>query len=216
MPKQTFALEPNGPKRLEISWRGYWKDLQISLDGSPVGTIPNQQALREGREFQLADGSTLKLQLVRSFTAVEFHITRNGQPLPASVGHPASKLKNAFIMLYIIAGLNIILGAVSQIIGIEYLTRLGIGVFSIVFGAVFVLLAFLVPRKILAALIIAIIILAADGILGFILAFTEGIQPSVGGILFRVILMLPLFPAINAIRELKQAERRKNPPDSPA
>jgi hypothetical protein len=204
MPKQSFALEPNGPKRLEVAWRGLWKDMRITLDGKPVGEIPNGKALREGREFKLPDGSGLKVQLVQALATVEFQITRDGQPLPASGGHPETRLKSAYITIYIIAGLNIILGTISQLVGIEYLTRLGIGVFSIVFGAVFVLLGFLVQRKILTALIIAIIILAVDGILGFILTSSAGLQPSAGGIILRIFLILPLFPAVKATRDLKR------------
>ncbi len=32
MPKQTFALEQGAPKRLEISWSGLWKNVQITLE----------------------------------------------------------------------------------------------------------------------------------------------------------------------------------------
>ena len=213
MPKQVFALEPNGPKRLEISWHGFWKDMRVTLDGNPLGTVPDQQALREGRTFPLPDGSTLKLQLVRAFSSVEFHITRNGRPLPGSVGHPASKLRNAYIMLYIIGGLNIVLGTLTQLIGIEYFLRLGIGIFSIIFGAVLALLGFLVQKKIVIALVLALIVLAADAVLGLVAAFLEGYQPSAAGIALRVIYMLPLFPAFKAIRELKRSETSTPPPD---
>lgn len=39
MAKQTYALEPGGPKRLEISWKYGFKDTTITFDGAPVGVI---------------------------------------------------------------------------------------------------------------------------------------------------------------------------------
>jgi len=59
MPKQAFAFERDGPKRLEVSWKGRWKNVTVQLDGAPIGTVPGQKELSAGQEFQLPDGSTL-------------------------------------------------------------------------------------------------------------------------------------------------------------
>jgi hypothetical protein len=48
MPKQQYALEQGGPKRLEISWTGIWRNFTVRLDGQVVGTVENQKALRAG------------------------------------------------------------------------------------------------------------------------------------------------------------------------
>ena len=45
MPKQSFALEAQGPKRLEIQWKGNWKNVTITLDGEVVGTIPDSKSM---------------------------------------------------------------------------------------------------------------------------------------------------------------------------
>jgi len=70
MPKNSFALEAGGPKRLQISWSGMWKNIQVTLDGQQLGTIPDKAALEQGAEFPLPEGSRLKVQLVRSGMAV--------------------------------------------------------------------------------------------------------------------------------------------------
>lgn len=59
MPKQAYALEALGEKRLEISWKGMYKDVTVSLDGNSIGIIPNQKALSAGQEFRSIDGSTI-------------------------------------------------------------------------------------------------------------------------------------------------------------
>src|SRR5690349_9384101 len=94
MPKQTFALEAGGEKRLEVSWGGMFKNTTVSLDGNSIGVIPDQKALLAGQEFRLPDGSTIKVQLVRSFISTELRVFRNGQPLPGSASDPLTRLKN--------------------------------------------------------------------------------------------------------------------------
>lgn len=42
MPKQTYALETGGPKRLEVSWKGLYKDLTIALDGHFPAPLPTR------------------------------------------------------------------------------------------------------------------------------------------------------------------------------
>jgi hypothetical protein len=203
MPKQSFALEIGGEKRLEISWKGVYKDITVSLDGNSVGVIPDQKALSAGQEFRLIDGSIIKVQLVKKFTSTELQVLRNGQPVPGSASDPQSQLKTAYGMVYFVAGLNLVLGLVSFLFNVEFLQQIGIGFGSIIFGLVFLVLGFFVQRKSTVALILAIVIFAFDGILGIFLAASQGYNPGAGGIIARIFLIIPMFQGIGAIKALK-------------
>jgi hypothetical protein len=61
MGKRSYALEPNGPQRLEISWQRSYKNLSILLDGHLIGVFNSKKELESGRDFCLPDGSTLGL-----------------------------------------------------------------------------------------------------------------------------------------------------------
>jgi len=203
MPKQSFALEAGGEKRLEISWKGMYKDVTVSLDGNSIGVIPNQKALSAGQEFRLVDGSTIKVQLVSKFMSTELQVLRNGQPIPGSASDPQTKVKNAYGMVYFVAGLNLVLGLVSFVFNVEFLQQIGIGFGSILFGLVFLALGFFVQRKSTVALILAIVIFALDGIVGFFLAASQGYNPGGGGIIARIFLLIPMVQGVGAIKALK-------------
>jgi len=203
MPKQSFAFEAGGEKRLEVSWKGLFKDVNVSLDSQSIGVIPNQKALSAGQEFRLVDGSTIKIQLVSKLWGNELHVLRNGQPLPGSSADPHTRWKNAYWMVYFVAGLNLVLGLVSFLFSVEFLQQIGIGFGSIIFGLVFLVLAFFVQRKSTVALILAIIIFALDGVLGVVLAVSQGYTPGVGGIMARIIFLIPMAQGIGAMKALK-------------
>ena len=159
MPKQTYPIERNGPKRLEVSWGRSWKNMTIRLDGTAIGTIPGQKELSAGQEFSLPDGSTLKVQLIKNFFA-GLHILRNDQPLPGSAGDPHTKLKGAYRTTYFIGGFNLFLGLATMIFEIRLLQMSGIGVFNIVFGVIFLILGYFVQRKSVISLFVAIVLFA--------------------------------------------------------
>ena len=203
MPKLSYALEAGGEKRLQVSWKGMYKNVTVSLDGNAVGIIPDRKALSAGQEFRLPDGSTIKVQLVSNVMTTELQILRDGQPLPGSSSDPQTKLSIAYGLVYFVAGLNLVLGFVSYLFDVEFLQSMGLGFISIIFGCVFLVLAFFVQRKSTVALILAIIIFALDGILGVIFAASQGYTPGVSGIIFRILMLIPMIQGIGAIKALK-------------
>lgn len=206
MPKQSYALETGGEKRLEVSWKAMWKDFTVSLDGKKVGVVPDQKALASGREMNLPDGSTLSVQLVSKLWEPELRLLRNGQPLPGSGSDPAARFKAAYSMVYFVAGLNLVLGLTSLLFNVEFLQQIGIGVGSIIFGLIFVVLGFFTQRKSMIALILAIVIFAIDGISGFVISASQGSTASASGMVARIFLMIPMVQGVNAIKYLKQKE----------
>ena len=203
MPKNSYALEAGGEKRLEVSWKGMYNNVTVSLDGNEVGVIPDSKALSAGQEFRLVDGSTIKVRLVNKFLSPELQVTRNGQPLPGSSSDPQTRFKNAYLMVYFVAGLNLVLGFISILFDVEFLQTLGIGSVSIIYGLVFLVLGFFVQRRSAVALILAIVLFALDGILGFVLAIAGGYNPGIGGMVARIFLLIPMIQGIGAIKALK-------------
>ncbi|RMD62640.1 hypothetical protein D6833_06615, partial [Candidatus Parcubacteria bacterium] len=55
MPKQAFALEPGGAKRLEVTWKRGFENVFVWFDGRVVGFIPDRRALSAGQEVRLPD-----------------------------------------------------------------------------------------------------------------------------------------------------------------
>jgi hypothetical protein len=203
VPKKQYAFVKGGPKRLEISWRGLWRDIAIRLDGEAVGAIKNQRELRQGQVFALPDGSRLNVRLVSKLATYELQVTRNGQPLPGSDTDPAQRHKLAYSILFFVAGLNIALGVLGLVLRSEFLDALGVGFGSIIFGLVFLLAAVFVMERSQIALILAIIGFALDALLGIVLVITAGGSPAVGGVVARVFLFVPLVNGVKAIKQLK-------------
>lgn len=204
MPKQTYALEPGGPKRLEISWKGMWKNLTIKVDEQIIGTIAGQKELKQVNEFTLPDNTTLSVQLVQKISGAELQILRDGQALPGSASDPETRLKSAYGIVFVVAGLNLVLGLLATLFQVEFLQSIGIGFFSIIFGLVFLVLGFFVKMMSQTALIIAIVIFGLDAIAGIALSVMGGMQPSIGGLMVRVFLIIPMIQGVPAIRALKQ------------
>ncbi len=210
MAKMLFALEPGGEKRLQVSWKGMYKETSVFLDDQLVGTIQGQKALAAGQDFTLIDGSVVHVQLVTKVFNTELQVLRNGQPLPGSATDPQARLKAAYIITYFIAGLNLVLGLVATLFQVEFLQQLGIGFYSLIFGLIFLVLAIFIQRKSMVSLILAIIIFIVDGVLGFVFSAIAGVTPSTTGTLGRVILLIPMFQGIGAIKALKkQAESQQ-------
>jgi hypothetical protein len=211
MPTLKYALEPGGDKRLVIDWKPFWKDVSVTLDGKPVGVVPDQKALSAGREFSLPDASVLKVQLVRNFFGARFQVLWNGIPLPGSASDPAAMVKTAAGIVYFIAGLNLVLGLLVLLFNIDFLAQIGIGWFNIVWGFIFLVLAYFVGRRSVVALIIAIVLFALDGLAGFFLAILNGNNPGAGGLIFRVVLLVPMFQGIAAIRTTQKGPKPAGP-----
>lgn len=202
--KQSFALEPGGPKRLQVSWGLAWKEFTVRLDGQVVGTIPTQKELWAGREFALPDGSTLSVRLAQQALTPVLELRRNGAPLPGSGTDPGQQVRTAAGIVYFLAGFNIVIGIVALIWRIEFLLRLGVGVPSIVFGLVFAVLGFFVQRRSALALGTAMALLIVDMILS--LAGTEQgrSSPPVAGLVLRILFLIWMWQGFAAMRALRR------------
>ena len=202
MAKHQYAIDANGPKRIEVSWSGFWKNTTVKFDGNVIGTFPGQKELRQGGSFQLPDGSTINVQLIMGLYT-ELRVLRNGQPLPGSTSDPQTRFKAAYGIVFFIAGLNLVLGLLSLTTESNFLRSIGIGTPSIVFGLIFLGLGFVIrQQRSKMALILAIVIFGLDMILGFVLNASGGGSPSTTGIIPRIFLFIPMVQGVSAIDQL--------------
>lgn len=205
MAKQTFALERGGAKRLEVSWGGFFKNVQVTLDGAPVGSFATKKQLEAGNTFTLPDGSQLQVQLKRESMVQELHVLRNGSPLPGSASEPEQRVAAATGMLYFIGALNAALGLVGELGQVEFLLDIGLGYASVFVGAIYAGLGYLVKAKhSRAALLLAIMLFVLDGLASMVFAAKAGGTPPVGGFVARLFLLIPMWRGVPALSELKK------------
>ncbi|WNG17790.1 hypothetical protein [Cystobacter fuscus] len=209
MAKKTFALEPGGPQRLVLSWGMFWKNFQATLDGKPLGTVTGgQKELKKGVEFPLPDGSTLHIQFVQSFMNAELRVMRNGVPLPGSASDPEQRVRSMAYLLYFLAGFNTLVGVVAMLINSEILESMELGLGSIIFGGLVAVLGFFTYRRSRVAMVLAILLYAADGLYTLATYGGSGRSPPTFGILFRIYIIYAMVQAVKAAGELSRQEER--------
>ena len=142
MPRQLFALEPDGVKRLELTWSGYWKDFKIILDGKPIGVIQKVKTLTHGCDIQLPDGSVLGIKLDRKLLGRTLILLRDGQPVPGSATSPQRAIKIASDTVYFISGMSLGLVLIAEFFHVQLLLENGIGYVSMIMGFIFLPLAY--------------------------------------------------------------------------
>jgi hypothetical protein len=207
MPTKKFALEDEGPKRLELSWTGMFKNVDVRLDGASIGVVPDRAAMKEGRVFTLPDGSSLSLKLQQSAYNPGLEVLRNGLPLPGSDADPRTQVKVSAQLIYFIAALNALLGVAVVVFDVEALRAMagpnGIGAFFM--AALYSVLAFFTMGGSPWALIAAMLIYAADWVLGVIDSVQAGGHVNTGGIVMRVIFLIFMSRGVRAAFALKKA-----------
>jgi len=206
MPKIKYAIEKGGPERLEISWKGSWKEFTIRLDGNEVGSISDLEQLREGQEFCLEDGSCLKVQLARRTIFPYLHILRDGRPLPSLGPEPAKRLSIAYKFIFLMAGVNLVTGLAGVLFhtSLPNLPPASLG--SVVIGCLFLLLGFFIMRRSIIALVIAMGIIALD--LVFAVIFRQDLPRFflIAAVIFRIFILLAIAQGFGAIHALKHSQ----------
>lgn len=187
MPKTSYPL--GSGSHVEVQWRGMWKDFTVRVDGREIGRADGQAELKQGRQWTLPDGSTLAIVLEVGFAGGGLKLSRNGVPLPGSPDDPKTALKSGAGVLFLIAGLNVVLGVAAELGRVEFLLAMGLGWITAGFGAVFAALGLATLRGFVAALWIGIVLFALDGAYGLFTVFEAGGTPPVGGLVFRVFLL---------------------------
>jgi hypothetical protein len=200
-----MSLEKDGPKRLELSWGGFWRNFTAKLDGETVLTMNGQSELKSGGTAKLPDGSTLAIRLITGFANTGLEVTRDGVPLPGTSTDPAAQVKLAGGIVYFLAGFNALIGIVAYVGDIRFLKEnFGYGPFLI--AAVFGVLGYFTMKRSLAALIVAIALYGLDGIVTLGMQFSaagNGHTPNFGFVFMRIIFIIAMVRGVGAISKLK-------------
>ncbi|MCK8498579.1 hypothetical protein [Myxococcus fulvus] len=208
MATKQFALEAGGPPRLEFEWGMFWRNFTVSLDGKVVDTVEGgASALKKGVKVTLPDRTVLEVQLQSGVLSAELAVKRNGLPLPGSSTDPEQQIKTAAYMLYFLAGLNTLLGVVAMVLGSEEMDALGLGIGSIVFGALVAVFGFFTYRATRFGPILAILLYIGDTVVTLMDSIDAGGRPNVVGLIIRVYIIVTLVKAAQAAGELKRREQ---------
>lgn len=208
MAKIKYALEKGGPKRLEVSWKGNWNEITVRLDGNLIGSIADSEQLKEGKEFRLEDGTSLKVQLERKSIFPFISILKDGQPLPSPGPEPTKRLGFAYKVTFLIGGVNIVFG----LIGSQFQTKSWnipvAGIWPVVIGCLFLVLAFFIMRRSMTALAIVVGILAIDMVVAIIFRRDLPRVFLVASVVFRILILLTMIQGFGAIKALKQNQTK--------
>jgi len=207
--KKEFALDKGGPKRLAVSWSGIWKNVTVSLDGAPLGDpMSDFKALKIGRDYALPDGRTLRVQFEQKLGGGGLAVSIDGRPLPGAGNDPREAIKAAAITLWVVAGLNLVLGFVLMgMVG----GRVDGGDLALIFAEpiVFAVLGWLVWKfQSGTALLIAIVLQIVGGILVMAMLAEGGRVPTFG-IIIRVFIVITLIRGYKAVADARRLEKEE-------
>lgn len=209
--QQKFYLDEEKTQEVIVSWRGIWKDVAVTVNGEQVGGFPNMSALKQGGVFHLRDGSTLAVRLSTERYDSGLRLDHNGRPLKGTSGDPEIQLKSVFGIAVFIGALNFIVGAIGQFGDVEFLERMGANWILMLVGAVIIGLGYATWKfRSGAALLVIILLLAANIFLELFFALEEQASPSIGSVVFKVFMIIAMAKGFSAIRAVKDEELMKN------
>lgn len=209
MPKKQFAIECDGQRQLEFSWQVFWKNFTVYLDGAPIGTLSPKE-LRSGGTYSLPGGSTLNVRLKQSLFSADLQVLQDERPLPGSATHPTQHIKQAYTIIFVIGGFNLLLGIAGIFVETEVMSLFSAGWGTAVFGSFLLILGFLVKQQqSQPALVTAIVMYLADSLLGMAAIMSAGGTPGIASIIIRILFITGMTQGVNAIKEIKVNERRE-------
>jgi hypothetical protein len=180
--------------------------MTITHDDTVIGQIPNAKELKKGQSFPLSDGRLLLVQLKQQAINPVLEVLLEGQPVPGSGTHPQEQVKAAEAVLWFIAGFNILLGLMTELLHLEFLSALGLGWGAVLIGTVYLLLGYWVKKKqSLGALYVAVGFLVLYMVLTVVYASETGANP-VSGLILKIIFLTRLFSGIKALKHIRKEE----------
>ena len=232
--RMSYSIEPGGPKRLEIITDVSWRKAKILFDGATVKTISNKREFLTSQEFQLPDGSLLRIKLVKvMFSYYQIQVWRNEEPLHnfEQFTGPLFKVSKAASAIGVVGMFPILWVIVVVILNLLSSKLLVIGsaevpyIVSItLWGALFLVLAFFSNKHSLIALFLATTIYLLDSILGTFLygSLALGLVKSqgaleiiilvlylpwgIGFLVFHIMFLVPMIQGCFALMSIKRKE----------
>lgn len=118
---------------------------------------------------------------------------------------PTFAHKTAYWILFILGGLNILVGFAAMVLKINLLP--GFGVFlAILFGLLFLVLGYFTKKGSVSALISAMVIYALSVASNYFIATASGTPPAICGFLIPLVVLVLMYKGVGALRFLKSDE----------
>lgn len=194
MPRAKYAVERGAPKHLEIAWTKGFEEVTVSWEEVVIEELTRGD-LDAAADVRLPEGTEIRITLKAASAlgnAKRLAIHSDGKPLPGTLDDPVEAAKQGGYILYAIAGLTALCGVVAMVTESEALASAGAGIFSLFAAGLFGVLGFFTMRGSRVALGLAIALYAFDWIAGVALALAADVNPGLGGIIIRVILIAAL------------------------
>lgn len=218
MPSQKLYLDEQKTNEIIVSWRGIWKDITVTHNGTPIGGFDSFRHLKEGGSFMLSDGSRLDIFYSNAYGDQGLRVSHNGRPVKGSSGDPEAKLKGIFGLSCFIGGLSFIIGALGQFASIPFLERMGANWIQMIVGLIVIGLGYVVMRsKSTGALIGIILILVLDIIATVYVSVEMGGRMPSTGIGLKILFIIQFARGFKAISQYKawELEEQNAVPRSP-
>lgn len=212
MPRKLYSLDKEEKQILDVSWKGNFKNLVLKLNNKPFGKIQNKQELIQGKEFKISHDKVLTVKLVKEmYLFSELELLLNGYPVDRSMTHPVKKLNDVFMLVMLIVAMNLIFGLLGLMTDTDLFKRLGAGFWNIIYAGIFTILGiFTKENKSMFALISIIVLMILDIAFSFLYIMeTPGHVNPAGTILVKLFLVLYLLRGVNAIKEFKKMEKKR-------
>lgn len=207
MPQKKYPLYRNGPLRLKLSWKGQYRDLAVSLDNRKIGSINSPAELRSGCTFQLDQENLLFVRIVIRYWQPDLELFINGTAVPGSAADPRTGFKTSATAALCIGTFNLLAGIAATFFHAGFLLDLGVSLFSIPAGIIFILLSRYIYNEKKWAVHAVLFLFAADWgySLWWILGNTES-SPSMTANVLRMILLFGLWQGFSSGKRSTGAE----------
>ena len=205
MPTVRYALERGGDERLELEWPSGFGSLVVRYDDTEIGRATTTKELKDGCRFTLPDGTLLGVRQRTDYFGRSLDIERDGRPLPGSPGALRGPHRLAYRALYLLAGFH--LGGGLYLVAVPSTTHHMHPLWVLALGGLYLAFGMATHRRLEWALIVAIVFYAADGARSVVAALLVGDDPSLRGIVLRLVVLAVMIWGIGPTRHLPRKER---------
>ncbi len=209
MPRKKYYLDSEKTELLQTEWKGIFKNFNVIWNNNVIMTFANKAELSSGKTYRIDDKRELSVQFVkRGWFEQGVEILVNNIPVRGSSTDPYAVLKGTWILLLVLAGLNILIGVIAETMQVNALQNLGIGLGSLIVGVILIFLAvFIKEKQSMIALIIAILLIFADMVMTIVYLAPSHGSPTTSGIYVKIGILIALFRGIAAIRKIKSMNK---------
>ncbi|MBN2350791.1 MAG: hypothetical protein JXJ22_18275 [Bacteroidales bacterium] len=206
MPSRTYFLQTKTNEKLWIFWKSGFKTCHIKLNNKEIFHSLNRKSLLKGFEYKIDYERTLGIKLYSGLGVFYYpEILLNGEPVPGSFTDPFVKVKKVFQLVLFIAVVNIFAGGIAKIMDFKPLLDAGIGIASVFYGGIFLILSYLINKLNLWALYLALSLTMLDILYVLFLTF-ENQDNALSSIPVKVVFVLLMFQGIPAIKKIQKKQ----------